>query len=95
MPPKGGIACFLQETFMLKWATLVPDDIYNTNGLKLVWNGADFLTLTHSPYTISRFTSYLKLLLLPEVKYGECLLPVDNKKLRVCQSLARWQRPVK
>ena len=36
---------------------------------------AHFLTLYHSPYTISRFTSYLKLLLLPEVKYLECLLP--------------------
>ena len=45
---------------------------------------------THSPYTISRFTSYLKLLLLPEVKYGERLLPVGKKKLRVCQSLAHW-----
>ena len=42
---------------------------------------------THSPYNISRFTSYLKQLLLPEVKYGECLFPVGEKKLCVWQSL--------
>ena len=47
-----------------------------------------FSPYTHSPYTVSRFTSYLKLLLLPEVKYGERLLPVAQKKLRVWQSLA-------
>ena len=43
---------------------------------------------THSPDNISRFTSYLKLLLLPEVKYGERFLPVGEKKLRVWQPSA-------
>ena len=42
-----------------------------------------FSTDTHSPDKISRFTSYLKLLLLPEVKYGERFLPEGKKKLRV------------
>ena len=52
-----------------------------------------FSPYTHSPYTISRFTSYLKLLLLPEVKYGERLLPVGKKKLRVYQSLGSLTIP--
>ena len=46
--------------------------------LQAVENGAAFHTHTHSPYKISQFTSYLKLLLLPELKYGEHLLPVGE-----------------
>jgi len=57
----------------------------------VIGNDADFITSYPHPYTISRFTSYLKLLRLPEVKYGECVVPVGKKKLRVCQSLAHWQ----
>ena len=34
---------------------------------------------THSPDNISQFTSNLKLLLVPEVKYGERFLPVGEK----------------
>jgi len=44
---------------------------------------------------MSQFTSYLKLLLLPEVKYRERLLPVGEKKLHVWQSLVHWQWPAK
>ena len=51
-----------------------------TNGFRAVGNSADFLPHTHSPDNISQFISYLKLLLLPEVKYGEHLLPVGEKK---------------
>ena len=46
-----------------------------------------FSPRTHSPYKISRFASYLKLLLLPQLKYREFLLPVGEKKLRVWLSL--------
>ena len=37
---------------------------------------------------MSQFTSYLKLLLLPEVKYRERLLTVGEKKLRIWRCLA-------
>ena len=40
-----------------------------------------FSPCTDSPYKISRFTSFLKLLLSPEVKYKERLLPVGEKSL--------------
>ena len=52
----------------------------NTSKLRALELARIFSPYTHSPYTISRFTSYLNLLLLPEVKYGERLLPVGKKK---------------
>ena len=55
-----------------------------TNGFRAVGNSADFLPHTHSPDNIRQFISYLKLLLLPEVKYGERLLPVGKKKPGLC-----------
>jgi len=54
----------------------------------VVGNGADFSPHTRSSCKMSQFTSYLKLLLLPEVKYKERLLPVGEKKLCVWQCLA-------
>ena len=59
------------------------------------WNLPIFSPYTHSPYTLSRFASYLKLSLLPEVKYVEHLLPVGQKKVHAWQSLAYWQWPAK
>ena len=47
----------------------------------------------HSPDNTTRFTSYLKPLLLPEVKYGERFLPVCEKKLCVWQPSAHWRSP--
>ena len=40
----------------------------------------DFLT-SYSPNKVIPFTSYLKILLLPEGKNGGCFLPVPEKKL--------------
>ena len=44
----------------------------------------------HSLDKMSQFTSYLRLLFLSEVKYGECFLPAGEKKLRA----AHWRSPV-
>ena len=49
--------------------------------MPVVGNSVDFLTFYQQPLHISQFISYLKLLLSPEVKYGECLHSVGDKKL--------------
>ena len=59
------------------------------------WKQCRFSHLIPTALTISnQFTSYLKLLLLPEIKYGERFLPVGEKKLCAWQPSAHWQSPV-